>query len=115
MKQLIILVVLAVAGYFAYQHFSDATIEDADMEEDAQIETGDLPPIPGDCERLAKDLKNAMYGAATGEVSVGQRNTADRKFRSCLRDADFSDAQINGSVAQIQERVEGYLKQDDGG
>ncbi len=115
MKQLIILVILVVAGYFAYQHFfSEPQQETATEEEDGSDSIDELPAIPGKCERPAKDLQNAMYGAASGEVSAAQRNTAEKKFRSCLRSADFTDAQIRGAVAEIEERVKGYLEQDNG-
>lgn len=115
MKNVIILVVLAVGGYFAYQHFFNAPQGGDALEEDEAVDSGDLPPVPANCERMEKTLQNAIYGAATGEVSVGQRNTADRKFRACLREAGFSDSEINGTVGEIEERVAGYLEQDEGG
>jgi hypothetical protein len=113
MKQLIILAVLVVVGYFAYQHFFIAPQQKDTVEEDSSIDSGSfsinpLPPMPGNCEGLAKNLENAIYGNTSGQVSFAQRNFADRKFRSCLRNADFSDPQINGTVDEIKERVKGY-------
>jgi hypothetical protein len=118
MKRLIILVVLVAAGYFAYQHFLNAPGNEAATEEEAAVsDTGSYsgeqpPPLPDSCAELGKNLENAIYGNTTGQTSFAQRNTAYRKFVSCLRDAAFSDAQINGTVAKIEERAKGYARQD---
>ncbi len=120
MKRLIILAVLVVVGYFAYQHFFIAPQQKDTGEEDSSIESGSfsinqLSPIPGNCEDQAKNLENAIYGNISGRVSFAQRNFADRKLRSCLRNAGFSDLQINGTVAEIKKRAKGYWLQDKGG
>ncbi len=120
MKQLIILAVLVVVGYFAYQHFFIPPQQKETAEEGLSIDSGSfsinqLPPTPGNCKGQVKNLENAIYGNTTGQVSFAQRNFTDRKLRSCLRNAGFSDLQINGTVAEIKERVKGYLKQDNGG
>jgi len=119
MKQLVVLIILAAGGYFVYQHFFSTPQKAAVMEESVPAEnkslsTGQLPPIPANCEALAKNLENAIYGAESGQVSFAQRNSAARKFRSCLREAGFSDAQINVSVTEIEERVKRYRGRDGG-
>ncbi len=110
MKQLIILVVMVIAGYFAYQHFSTPPQQEAAREEEASIGSGSLstepaPPIPEHCAESAKNLESAMYGASFGQVSQAQRNMAYRKLLSCLREAGFSDSQINGIVAEMEKRA----------
>ena len=120
MKQLVIIVLLVVAGYFAYQHFFAAPPEEAvTEEEEAPADSGSPameqpPPTPDSCKAAAKNLENAIYGHATGESSFAQRNTTYRKFQACLREAGFSDGQINGATAEIEERVKRFVKQDGG-
>lgn len=122
MKKLIILVVLVVAGYFAYQHFYIAPQEEAVMEEteeadavtDYNYNTESQPALPEGCQTLATTLENAIYGNKTGEVSFAQRNKAYREFKSCLRAEGFSGDQIDTAVNEIEDRVEGYLNQDSG-
>ncbi len=110
MKQLIVLVVMVVAGYFAYQHFSTPPQQEAATEEEASIDSGSvstetLPPIPEHCAESARNLESAMYGASFGQVSLAQRNMAYRKLLSCLREAGFSDSRINGIIAEIEKRA----------
>ena len=119
MKQLIILIALVVVGYFAYQHFFIPQQQKDTEEEDSSIDSGSfsinqLPPIPESCEAQAKKLENAIYGVALNEVSYAQSKYADHKFRSCLRNAGFSETQMNGSIAEIEERVKGYRIHDVG-
>lgn len=120
MKKLIILVVLAVAGYFAYQHFYVVPEDEAGWEEEAEYEetgyesysAGSAQPVPEGCQTLAANLENAIYGNKAGQVSFTQRNTAYRKFRSCLRAEGFSGNQIESTIKELETRVQGYLKQD---
>jgi hypothetical protein len=111
MKQVIIIVVLIVAGYFAYQHFYAGPSDDAAVEQEQSAVESDAtaieppPPIPETCKMLAGDLENAIYGNEKGQVSFAQRNAAYRKFRACLGKAEFSDPQINGAVAEIEARA----------
>ncbi len=119
MKKLIVLVVLVVAGYFAYQHVYLAQQETAAVEEEesSSVESEYYvadpdAPIPEGCQSLATNLENAIYGHATGRASFSQRNSAYRKFKSCLRAEGLSDVQIDSTVKRLEDRVQGYLKQD---
>lgn len=110
MRQLIILVVMFIAGYFAYQHFSTPPQQEAATEEEASVDNGSLstepvPPIPEPCAESARNLESAMYGATFGQVSHAQRNMAYRKLLSCLREAGFSDSRINGIIAEMEKRA----------
>ena len=109
MKKLIIIIVIAVAGYFAYQHFYLAPQEDFAMEEETEstVESSTysqepLPPVPESCQHLVKKLENALYGNATGQASFSQRNYASRELRSCLRAEGFSGDQIGNTIVAIQ-------------
>mgnify|MGYP001768321127 CR=1 FL=1 len=90
MKQLIIVIVLVVAGYFAYQHFYGAPSDEAAMEEEevsGEIETSAVappPPIPGSCSGAAKNLEHAIYGSATGQELIlpGEKLVAGWPLRS---------------------------------
>jgi len=109
MRQLIILVVMAIAGYFAYQHFSTPPQQEA-AKEGASIDSGSVstetqPPIPEHCAESATNLESAIYGASFGQVSLAQRNMAQRKLLSCLREAGFSDSRINGIIAEMEKRA----------
>lgn len=119
MKKLIILVVLAIAGYFAYQYLYLAHQEEAAIEEEeaSAVErdysvADTVASIPEGCQDLATNLENAIYGNTTGQVSFGQRNTAYRKIKSCLRAEGLTGVEINNTIKELEDRVEAKLKQD---
>jgi hypothetical protein len=120
MKQVIIIILLVIAGYFAYQHFFAGSSDDAAVEEEEAAVESDAsaieqpPPIPESCKMQAGNLENAIYGNIKGQTSFAQRNTAYRKFRSCLSDAGFTDPQINGAAAEIEARAKRFAGQDGG-
>ena len=94
----------------AYQHFSNPPQQEAAVKEDASIDSGSVstepaPPIPEHCAESARNLESAMYGASFGQVSRAQRNMAYRKLLSCLREAGFTDSQINGIIAEMEKRA----------
>ncbi len=107
MKNLIILAVVAVAGYFAYQHFlGSSSQESAELSDDSgSVSSVYVPPVPTQCEGKGKTMGDAIYGHDIGRVSVAQLNFATRSFQSCLRDAGFSDSEINGTFDKIKEQV----------
>ena len=111
LKKLIILIVLAGAGFFIYQNFI-ATEGEESVEEVNDIPSYGLPPIPGKCQRLATDFENAIYGKATHQTSVSQHNRTYRTFVTCLKKEGFSKAEIRGTVQKINTKVQGYLKMD---
>ena len=105
MKNLIILAVIAAAGYFAYQKF---WVPQAHQESTSAVQASApdfLPPVPGECEGKGSTMKDAIYGYDIGRVSVAQLNFATRSFQSCLRDSGFSAAEINGTVDAMKEDV----------
>lgn len=107
MKNLIFIAILAVAGYFAYQYYVDSSeqVPSETSNNAGQISSGYLPPIPEECEAKAGNMGDAIYGYDIGRVSVAQLNHATRSFQSCLREAGFSDSDINGTYDMIKEDV----------
>ena len=105
MKNLIVLIVLGVAGYFIYQNFIISWLEDSAPSESTARES--LPPIPTECEGKAKNLGDAIYGNDIGRVSFTQLNHATRSFQTCFKNAGISDADINGHYDKIKEEVMG--------
>ena len=112
-KKLVILIVVIVAGYFIYQNFLISSPDEEDGSDVVEsIPADELPAIPDTCRPLVKKLENAIYGAATHESSFASKNAAYREFHACLHKAGFSGAEIDGTVAQIETRVQGWLNQD---
>jgi hypothetical protein len=106
MKALIFAVILVAAGYFAYQYYNESLTEtSSEPGGDGAASYGYVPPIPAECEGKAGNMGDALYGYDIGRVSVAQLNFATRSFQSCLRDAGFSDAEINAAYDTIKEDV----------
>ena len=100
MKKLVFLAVLGVAGYFSYQHFMIPWL--ANDPPAKPTASAHLPPIPAECENKGKDMADAIYGRDIGRVSVSQLNRATRIFQSCLKNAGFSDSDINGTYDRVK-------------
>jgi len=117
-KRIIIIIVVVVAGYFIYQNFFTSSLDNPENNDDnisestGPVSAEDLPPIPDSCTSLEKDLENAIYGVATHEISFTQRNRISREFAACLGNADFSEEQIQATIAQIQKKVDEFAKKD---
>ena len=105
MKNIFLIVILAVAGYFAYQHVIVPWLEGNAPAEPTAVDY--LPPIPPECEGKSKDMADAIYGRDIGRVSVAQLNRATRIFQTCLKNNGFSDADINGTYDKIKAEVLG--------
>jgi len=105
MKNLIILVILGIAGYFSYQYFGVSQSVDSTEGETESTSYEYLPDVPGECEQKGGNMKDAIYGYDIGRVTMAQLNFATRSFQSCLRDAGFSDSQINKTVDGMKQDV----------
>lgn len=103
MKNLIFLLVLGVAGYFSYQHLVIPWLDGQTPAE--PVAEAYLPPIPPECEGKSKDMADAIYGRDIGRVSVAQLNRATRIFQTCLKNAGFSDAEVNGTYNKVKADV----------
>lgn len=105
MKNFIFLAVLGVAGYFTYQYLIVPWLEGYSPAEPTALEY--LPLIPPECEGKGKNMADAIYGNDIGRVSFSQLNHATRSFQTCLKNAGFSDADVNGTYDKIKEEVMG--------
>ena len=103
MKNLIVLAVIGVAGYFIFQNFISPALQEYAPAEPASREY--LPPVPGECEGKGKNMADAIYGHDIGRVSFAQVNHSTRSFQTCLKNAGFSNAEINGIYDKIKEEV----------
>lgn len=116
MKNIIVLLLIVGAGYAGYRYLylpsSNETSQEANSSDTNFNVSVFVPDTPTQCRQQEKDLENGIYGSDSGRVSFAQRNTAYRTFKSCLRHEGFTDAEVDGKVAAIEERVKGYLKQD---
>ena len=109
MKQLIIIIVLGISGYFAYHYFIESS-QQASHSEGTQSNgnitySGPTPQIPSECETKGKALESAIYGNNLGRTSFAKRNHARYSFESCLQNAGFTDSQISETIAAIEESV----------
>ena len=103
MKNLIVILFLAVAGYFAYQYFFDSPQQNSTPTGPTFYEH--LPPLPQECKEQGETLEDAIYGEEMGKLTVVELNQYTRRFQSCLRDAGFTNSQINKTYDGIKERA----------
>ena len=103
MKNLIFLAVLLAIGYFTYKYFVVPWLDDFAP---AESTTNDyLPPIPQECRVKGEILEDAIYGEEMGKLTMVELNQYTRRFQRCLKDAGFSDTDINGTYDSIKERA----------
>ena len=95
MKNLIILIVLGVAGYFAYQHFGIPWLEG----NNSAKPTFNMYSLPEECQSAGESLKNAIQ-RYDSNTSI---NGFTKNFRRCLRKAGFSDSQIDEACDRIRD------------
>ncbi len=91
MKNLIILVLLGVAGYFAYDYFIGSSSTDANRAETYSVF------LPEQCERSGQSFANAVNNNEIAAKINGFR----KAFRSCLRDAGFDESEIDDACDKI--------------
>jgi hypothetical protein len=115
MKKLIFVVILAAAGYWGYQYVYLPSHQSSQEEAPSTSGTSTyVPEVPEECQGKAREYENAVYSADSPRTSFAQRNYAERAFMTCLKDSGFSDQQINAKLAEIKERVKGWVQQDGG-
>ena len=99
MKNVIILIVLGVGGYFAYQYFIGPSLQDSAP----PAPTFNIYSLPEACQRQGEALKNAFDNHALGKTNKVSLNGYTQNFRRCLRQAGYSDSQIDEAYAGIKE------------
>ena len=115
MKNLICVAILAAAGYGGYQYFYLPSQEPSQEEAPSTSGTSTyVPEVPEECQGKAREYENGVYSADSPRTSFAQRNYAERAFMTCLKDSGFSDQQVNAKLAEMEERVKGWVQQDGG-
>ena len=115
MNNLILVVMLAAAGYFGYQYFYLPSQESAGDGRPADSGAGIfVPDVPEECRDKAREYENAVYSADSPRTSFAQRNYARRAFMTCLKEGGFSDRQADLKLSELEQRAAGWAKQDGG-
>ena len=96
MKNLIILVVLVVAGYFAYQHFVIPWLEG----NDSTKATFNMYSLPEQCQEAGERFKDASN--RQDEMVTAVFNSYSTNFRRCLRQAGYTKAEIDEAYDGIK-------------
>ena len=102
--KLVFLAVLVAVGYFAYQYLLIPWLDDFAPPESAPGEN--LPPIPDECRVKGKIVEDGIYDRRIGKISDVLLDQYTLRFKTCLENAGFSDADIHGTYLKIKERSE---------
>lgn len=103
MKKVMILVILAVAGYSVYQHYYGSGSQDYVSDGPGSISDKSSPSFPKECDDKCDALENAINDHEMGKITAVKLNQYTLSFRSCLRDAGFTDSQINETYKRIEK------------
>ena len=95
MKNLIIVIILGVGGYFAYQYFIGPYLQDSTP----AAPTFNIYSLPEECQRHGESLKGAI---SRNEVRASI-NGFTRNLRKCLRKAGLTDSQIEEAIEGIRD------------
>ena len=95
MKNLIIAIILGVAGYFGYQYF----IGSSQQVSTTAKPTFNMYSLPEKCQRHGENLKAAIY---RHEISANISGYT-KNLRKCLRDAGLADSEIDEACDQIKD------------
>jgi hypothetical protein len=101
MKNLIIVIILGVAGYFAYQYFIGSS------QQVSTTATFNMYSLPEKCQKAGEDMENAFYRRQKGELASSQVNAYKLSFRRCLKRAGFTTSQIDEAYDGIADSA-GY-------
>ena len=100
MKNWIVVITVCVAGLVVHQIYTGSS-QDTPPAESAGNEY--LLPIPQECEEKGDTLEDAVYGHETAKLTSTTLNQYKRSFQTCLREAGFTDGQINSTYEGIKE------------
>jgi hypothetical protein len=102
MKNLIIVIILGVAGYFAYQYF----IGSSQQVSTTARPTFNMYSLPEKCQRAGENMKDAFYRRQKGEFAASQVNGFKVSFRRCLRRAGLTASQIDEAYDGIADSAD---------
>ncbi len=95
MKNLLIVIILGVGGYFAYQYFVGPYLQDTTP----AAPTFNMYSLPEECQGHGENLKGAI---SRHEISA-TINGYTKTLRGCLRKAGLTDSQIEEAIDGIRE------------
>ena len=98
MKNLIILIILGVAGYFAYQYFMGS----AQQASTTVAPTFNMFSLPEKCQRHGENLKDAFYRNSIGELKTVEVNGYTKNLRRCLRTEGYTNEKIDEAYDGIK-------------
>jgi hypothetical protein len=98
MKNLLILIVFGVAGYFAYQYYIGPSLNKSTPAAPAF----NMYSLPEECQRHGESLKDAFNRHKAGQINQVSVNGFTQNFRRCLRKAGYSDSQIDEAYEGIR-------------
>ena len=108
MKNLILLTILLAIGYFTYQNFIIPWLDDFAP---AESTTGEnLPPVPDACRVKGGIVEDAIYDRKSGKISDVLLDQYKLRFETCLKNAGFSEADVDGTFENINQRAEHRTK-----
>ena len=97
MKNLIILIALGIAGYFAYQHFGLPWLED----NNSVKPTFNMYSLPEKWQGAGERLKDALNRQT--EISTVDFNSYSTNFRRCLREAGYTRSEIDETYDALKD------------
>lgn len=99
MKKLLILIILVVAGYFAYQYF----IGTSPRFSTTPRPTFNMYSLPEKCQDEGEMLKTAFNRHKTGELKQVEVNGYTQHFRGCLRREGLTKPEIDEAYDGIKD------------
>ena len=97
MKNLIILIALGIAGYFAYQHFGLPWLEG----NDSAKPTFNMYSLPEECQEAGERFKVASN--RQDEMVTAVYNSYSTNFRRCLRKAGYTKSEIDETYDALKD------------
>ena len=104
MKNLIVLAILGAAGYFAYHYFLIPWLDDFAPPESTNGFS--MPPIPDECRVKGEIVVDAIHDRKTGKISDVLLDQYTLRFKTCLKNAGFSDPDIQETYEKINQRAQ---------
>lgn len=102
MKNLIIVIILGIAGYFAYQFFIGSSQQVSSTAEP----TFNMYSLPEKCQEAAKAMENSFYRNKNGEIGKPQVRGYTHTFRSCLSREGYTASQIDATYDEIADSAD---------
>ena len=102
MKNLIIVIILGVVGYFAYQYF----IGSSQQVSTTAKPTYNIYSLPEKCQEAGKSMENAFYSNKKGELVKAEVIVFTNTFRGCLKEEGFTTSQIEEAYDGIADSAD---------